>query len=288
MVIWRLSGERTSIWHVPYYFLAYFLFQGVGFGTRRKILRTLLQLIVFMMLILSNVYSGLLTSLLIQPPKLQLMKTFDEVLDSNLKIYSGEYFNHLMQDDLKYQAANDRGQIYLGGRADENLYDDVIVARCDNAMAIMSEDDNSKHYYIVNEKSFPYYVQLDARYVNPFIRQWQTLMDRCFEAGLTKVWKRQTKDFEKLASNGSHDYLVLSDIYIVLGLLFIGYGLGLFVLLLEIFYHDFIAPMLMRRKLLSAEESQNPVKIKNSWFKIKLKKRRVKHRVIMVKPFEIV
>lgn len=74
-------------------------------------LKVLLQLLIFSLFIFSNGYQSLVSSFMLNPLEEKLLKTIDELLDSELNIEYDFIFEATRECDPKYQKALKMGRI---------------------------------------------------------------------------------------------------------------------------------------------------------------------------------
>lgn len=245
-----------------------------------------------MLFILGNAYQGLITSFMIAQPEPSKLNSFDELLSSDSKIIVSQYFHSLMKNEEKYQKANFDGKIIRSTKTlafqDFAKLNQAIVMDCEVAQYVISKG-FAPNLYIINDKVMPYYEQLQASYLNKFLKRWQLVMDWCFEAGLPQAWEKmdnQEKIFKE-SDDGLEDILKLQDIDVAFYALLIGCVIGFVVLLWEIFFHDCIQPFLKRRKekneeIKSKMEDLSLKEIQRR--KFKFLKRKLNVRKIQVQP----
>lgn len=289
MILWRLSKENSSMWYIPYFFWAFYHGQSVNLATNRKTLIILLQTLVFCLIFLGSVFQGVVTSVMIEQPKQPKFASFEELIESGQKIYVGSHLNILMRDDSRYQQGILSGQIIVGiddSKTYDQLYEEnaALATTCEGAKMIGNLIKNK--FYVINKEYFPSFIELDASYANPFLKQWQNLLDRSFEAGLVNVWSQLWRNYFKTKKNIKEEpltILTLKDLSLLFIILFISYILGGLILLCEIFHHDFFVPYLLRRRL-NGEITPHGSKLSRTLFNVKRRKVLKVNRVIIVKP----
>lgn len=105
-----------------------FIGQGAEFPRQKRwILAILLQLIIFMIFILSNAYEGVVTSFMIQPIQENRLGTVNQLTESNYEIMTDEEFAFKVRNDEKFQAIKQR--INTSGNSLNTQYDDEIIRR---------------------------------------------------------------------------------------------------------------------------------------------------------------
>lgn len=88
VLVWRFYrnfGASDSHWTLAFGIFAFFIGQGINFREQnRLVLVILVQLIVFMIFVLSNGYQGVITSFLIEPSHEPRVKSYEEIFDGKL------------------------------------------------------------------------------------------------------------------------------------------------------------------------------------------------------------
>ncbi|CAG9811583.1 unnamed protein product [Chironomus riparius] len=243
--VWKLfrgHGAVESPWIFVYGMFVYFIGQGIDFSRRnRTVLTVLIQLIILMIFVLSNAYEGVITSFMIQPPFENRLKTVDDFIKSDFYILTDETFAMKSKDDEKLAKISSR----LNFSHNELYYDDIKEARlaivrfCDVLEmdyydAFEDGERISDSYYILPEKLFTYYIELDASFANPFLQRFQYYMDLCFQAGLPHIWKIfADKEHYGNQQTTDREILELRDLKIMFGILLGGCGLAGVVLFIE-------------------------------------------------------
>jgi hypothetical protein len=255
-VFWmfRHQGAVDSPQLLIYGIFVMFIGQGFKFSRKNRLVQAvLLQLIIFMVFILSNGYQGVITSFMIQPFHETRMTTIKELLESDYEILTDTAFAFTVRDNEDFEAIKSRMNTSGASIRDDKLDDLIINKRyvlirvCDIAeMYLTSQLENHKkisdYFYLMPEIIQPYYVQLEASFLNPFLERFQYFMDLSFQAGLMHIWKvmSQQKYYEpkKHKMDDEVGYLKFKDLKQVFVLLGIGYILSAVVLLLEISFYD--------------------------------------------------
>lgn len=184
--------------------------------------------------------------------------TFDELLDSDqpYNFFFAPSIDILMNSSLKYRKA--RGNNFYSYnttilKAARQKY--LIGLLCKNIEN--SQLRNPSYYanhYLLPEKLLTYLRQVDVNYADPFLSKLQIRMNQVFEAGLPRIWRDwQNLEFraKRLKENEETPQpLALKDVKQIFLYLIVGHCASLLILLLEIFYHDFIRHFSMRRFLI--------------------------------------
>lgn len=204
-----------------------------------------------MLLVLGQGYQGVVTSFMTDKYHYNKLKTFSELMQSNYKLLVGGHFENLLSDNEEYKLAEAAGKVVKSlENTDIDNYEElagqnlVLFMTCDHAEYYMSDASVTKYYYMLEEKLFSYYTELDAGIRNPFIRRIQDIMNRCFEAGLQQIWKVFLNITKSVHSyDDDFEVLGLEEIYPIFIFLLIGHSLALIAFLFEIFYHDFVSKL---------------------------------------------
>lgn len=219
-----------------------------------------------MLMILGNAYQGLITSFMIAEDEPLKYETFDELLESNIKIIVGPLFDQKMQAFSKYVQIRNSGRVKVLGSNESlflNLADlhsskTAVVMECDLVESYVTSGIAS-NFYKLNEKLFPRFVRLQTIFLSKFLSQWQLLMDWSFEANLPKAWESfeySQKIFKESFEENYENILRIDEFFVVFCVLIFGLLLSGFALICEIFWHDFVSPYLrMKRDQKQKEEN---------------------------------
>lgn len=258
MTVWKIFQGRGAVdthWIVGAGITATFINQSVNFSNRNHaVLNVLFHLIVFLIFVLSNAYEGSITSFMIQPPKDHRLDTFDQILTSGYEIMTDEVFADIVKSSQEFMAVKSRindtlrsfGRTF-GTEAKRQHF--VFVLKCDQAeyklqQEFESGEKVSDYYYLLSERIMKNFIRLEASYMNPFIDRIQYYMDLSFQAGLTQIWKTLTsRDVlinQYIPAAVEQQLLDFNSIKTVFGILIFGLGMSFIVLLVEIFFHNFL------------------------------------------------
>lgn len=254
-VVWRLFKGRGAIDNVWTFFagiFAFFLGQSISFRRNHFILTTMLQIIIFAMIILSCLYQGELSANMIEPPTHRKLSTFDELYESDYKLLMSEYGNFMMSKFDNYEKIQPR--INTSGK---NLYDAnfkilanekyALVMQCYLAEFSFEHSNAKKFYYLLDHQILKHFVRLEASYINPYLDRLQELMDWSFEAGLQQAWKVTFNlNIYKPQSTEVETFLKLGDFGQVFCILGIGLLAATLVYIIEILHHNFGENLYMR------------------------------------------
>lgn len=227
---------------------------------------------------------------MLQPVYEKPLKTIDELFQSNLK-FERKYFNTFFNKENQ-----DHQKIIQDDRiidVDLSPYDEVWTAQiienkialnqpCDHFKNTINEFGDGKSYlgiYQIPEVAYIYPENLYVAPFHPFLDNFQNLMDLSFEAGLPSAWKRFYFEFirnfysdlktkEKLGDKITLDFVDIGPFFLIL---IFGYMAAVLVILMEIFYHDFIVKLEIKFSI---------------WKFLKIFKRKIFVRKIKVRRFE--
>ncbi|CAG9805187.1 unnamed protein product [Chironomus riparius] len=254
-LIFRGHGAVDSPWLLGYGMFVMFIGQGVDFSHKNRLVLTiLLQLIIVMVWILSNAYEGVITSFMIKPIHENRLETFDDLFASDFEIITDQVFGRAIKTSMAYSMLKHR--LNLSGNQIRNELNDELqrqhyafIMNCDLTDILINVVFGtgkrvSDSYYLLPQKFFMHYEQLEASYLNPFIERLQYYMDLSFQAGLMHIWRiftPETRVFE-----GTHPstqkliYLKLKDLAIVFYILIVGCVISTVLFFIEIFFHDIL------------------------------------------------
>lgn len=261
VAIWKLfrgHGAVESPWMFVYGMFVYFIGQGVDFSRRNRLVLTILvQLIILMIFVLSNAYEGVITSFMIQPAHENRLKTLDDFLKSNITFLTHEDFAIRLKDDERFTAIKSRMNFsFLTITFDEFKASRMAMVRFCEVLederydVLKSGERVADLFYMLPEKLFTYYIELDASFSNPFLQRFQYYMDLCFQAGLPQIWKVMAdKNYLDVPLAIDSDILVLKDLEVIFYILMAGCGLSGAVLLAEILFYGFIQNLDIREIL---------------------------------------
>lgn len=227
-------------------------------------MKTLLQILIITIFIISNGYQGLVTSFMLQPVERKWLKSVDDFLNSDIKVHKDFYDEILgMMDSERFREAlpiDRKGEIECSIRGDHVgvLCGDVNVAylsQCKFYRNMIEYFGDGKSYYRmyqIHEVLFTERITLFVPDSHPLKDKFQYLMDISFEAGLPIAWERfyfeNLKVYlfdEKKQRNLERDQIL--DFYTILPFFLIlafGFIMAIFAFFCEIFYHDFFKPLL--------------------------------------------
>lgn len=197
---------------------------------------------------------------MMEPVQVKKVKNFEELIASdyniwiNLNLFDRDVWPMLDYYNLPHDRFHDANKDF----SNPGLYETAFFFQCEGLTLFMKFGDifsdlAESEYYRLNLNINPGFLEFEAGIMNPFIERIQLIMNRCFEAGLPTIWYtmyyvemsrmlQSSEIFKDIyhQSNEVSDFLEISQILPIFGILSIGYFLASFVFLFEIFYHDFL------------------------------------------------
>lgn len=252
-------------------------------------MKILLQILIVTFWIFSNGYQSIVTSFMLNPARIDHLKSVEEVLDSETKIPLKSIFEEIHEDNPKYQKAVKDGRVveheflYYGKEKKEVANIDYCEVNKDR---IEYEGDGKswRGYYLIPEVVYSTFNDLYVKPFHPFIEKLQEIMDRTFEAGMHQEWTRRfytvhnaikyDGNFKRPVRIEEKKNLDFEDIVPFCLILAFGFVSSLLSLVFEIFYCDFVSE-------LSREYFERKF---GRFFKRKRKVKKSKVKIIQVKP----
>lgn len=187
-----------------------------------------------------------------EPMEISTFKSLDELLDSDYKMFVGDYYPDINMGNVKYQKAVNRGKIITALEQKSSEIEDSVLLPCSNIIISLQFLYHMDIYYILPERFKVSYLALQTGSMNPFQRKLQRLMDLSVDAGLPKAWRifydinvrraiHDNPKVKKFAPIESKSVLDFSQILPICVILLIGHGIALLTFLHEIFHHDFLS-----------------------------------------------
>lgn len=267
VAIWRIFQDRGAVdshWKLAAGIFIMFVGQGANFSRQNRfVLAVLLNVICLSILVLKINYESLIASCAIDPIDENRLQTVQDLLASNFEITANKAFVNVFKNTSEYGILSSRISIsnepMTSTKSTLMIQQKFVFIRlCSTAEFVLTHrlpkgKIVSDFYYILPEELIPQFVRLEASYMNPFIERFQYYIDLSFQAGLPHIWKVFTHQSysksKKFQPESEADILKLKDLltlFVVIGILF---ALAALMLLLEIFYHDCIRLLNLRRRL---------------------------------------
>jgi hypothetical protein len=292
-IVWRLfksHGAVESHWYFLFGIYSQFVDGSVSFSNKnRLILKIMIQIFVFTIFVLANIYQGVVTSFATEPIEVEHpVETLDDLFRTVDKFLVPKILFDFLSRDPNYK--NFTYKMEVSGHAiPTELYkffvkkNYAIDLECSEAKARMSQKYSRKKVYIMKEKMFSFYRYLEGNYVNPFMDRFQLYMDRAFEGGLTQHWINMfefiTKKNQLTIIEERDEMLRFDDVIPLFIILPIGYGIAVIIFLLEIFHHDFVRRFPWKFYKQRVRNRFNSL----AWKKMKVRKQKYKVRRIQVR-----
>lgn len=264
-IAWKLLNltsniEGNSSSYYVFGFIANFLGQSVPFREHRTSQKIILQLTIVLTFILGTLYQSLIISSITASPARTKITKIDELIIGDYSFQIDKSFVLLLNNSECVQRMSPK----IVGNADLSV--DIkkvkqlssqkiaIIATCSTIDFFLNEnhDDGSKpkermkYYYMLDEPFNSFYMKLLTSPYSWFHKRFQEFSLVVFESGIKKASTetnpvKDPQKFEETNVYKSADYfLVLNDIAPVFYILGFGLALSTFVLLMEIFWHDFL------------------------------------------------
>lgn len=256
-------------------------------------MKILLQILIFAIFIISNGYQSFVTSFMLDSVRQPLLKTIDDLLDSDLKILYSWSFEYMQENNPKFQKMMAENRF---SSPDINDWHKDAVAmnlaywdRCEdvkNQIDLLGDGKSYLGQYLINEYIDSIPVDLYTRPFHPYLAEFQQIMDRTFEAGLPVAWNRWY--YGKVLGYGENrqkneakkemlDFETIAPFCLILA---IGYISAFIALSFEIFYHDFVSELskeYFKKKFKSLFDRELKTKRTNE-------KKKVRVKIIQVQP----
>lgn len=244
-----------------------------------------------MLLVLGEAYQGMVTSFMTEKFTYHKFKTFDEVMQSDHKMLVGSHFDVLMHDNENYKSAMAAGRVEI--LIESEMFVDfqklaaenyALVFTCDYSKYYIGQLVVARNYYMMDVQLFSFFKFFDAGVMNPFIDRLQNIMNRCYEAGLPQIWDVYFNIKNRVESTAVFfEVLGFQEVLPIFVILLFGNLLAIFVLILEIFYHDFLSQILLAVSWRRLNHKTVKLNNKNNIKRKKLRVRKIRVRPIIVK-----
>lgn len=195
---------------------------------------------------------------MLEPVKVPLLKTNDELFDSSYKIYWFPKFQVVFGNNPKYRKAMKDRRVdmfeMLYYKFEEHLVDTqtAYAQSCEHRKYLTENVGDGKSYkeiYHIPEVAFIWDADTYVGHYHPLLEKFQEIMDLSFQAGLIGEWKRlaietrnihlNLKRTEEEKSNSTIlDFKAIAPFFLILAF---GFSAALIALLFEIFRQDFVS-----------------------------------------------
>lgn len=220
---------------------------------------------------------------MLKPIELKLLKTLDELFESDIRINYDLEMNYIDEENEKFKKAIEEGRVgnFLTVFKNSSIRKFIAERKtayfdfCSFNRYVMNYGDGKtfQGIYVIPEVVATIHYNFMVAPLSPYFDKFQSIMNICFEAGLHKAWRIFYEiDFLlqniKISRNidqrkNTLDFKTIFPFFAILG---IGFGISLLVLFCEIFYHDFLLNLskdyfmrILRRKI----TGKKVTKIKN-------------------------
>lgn len=194
---------------------------------------------------------------MLQPLQHKLLKTVDELFDSDVKIIENDFIHAIHIDNPKYQNALKNGRVVSFDLILDNFYEhyskeNMATVQFCKEFKDLIEKEKIQGFYQITEVAYSLRHNLIILPFHPFIDKIQELMDFSFEAGLPKAWENFYNELYKFPSNFSNErkniekktFLDFDSILPFFLILAFGFSISLFALFCEIYYYNFAAHLI--------------------------------------------
>lgn len=209
---------------------------------------------------------------MLQPIQQKLLKSINELFDSEVKIEFFRDFNNLQKENPKYQKAFAQGRVITLETSfeDDSVWTSEYIKNnfaslqpCEHFKNLIKHQIDGKSWrglYLIPEVAYTEVENFFTAPFHPYIEKFQELMDRSLEAGLPIAWEQFHYEFinklyppeitvKEIKQTKILNFDTIAPFF---SILVFGFSIALFALLCEVFYHDFLAELsgeLLRREL---------------------------------------
>lgn len=226
-------------------------------------MKVLLQILILAIFVISSGYQSIVTSFMLEPVRVPLLKTLNGLFDSDLNLEHSWSFEYFQESNPKYQKAKGEGRILINklktkfSKAAELKY--AFQVQCEKYKKFIERTGDGKimnmyhGLYLIPEPFDSMAVDLYTKPFHPYLDQFQQIMDRTFEAGLPVIWNEWYylnifgySGAQTIRLNGervkkySLDFDLIAPFFLIL---VVGFIAAFIALSFEIFYHDFVSEL---------------------------------------------
>lgn len=249
--------SNSSPWRFLYVIFGFFLSQSPEIQEQSCRIKFLYKILIVGILILSSIYNSIITSSMIMGRDGEKYSTFDELFDDHkLNFTSTETFYLYIKETDVYQKIKNR--LHIDNVIPTTIFEikqqinsSILIRKCDLLENLMFQANFTflaNDYYILPEQmcKAPNFLYMSTK--NPLRDTFQHLIDRIFTSGIIQhwtllhAWSKGDKRYQKEDYENEHEvyYLKMEDLTEVFYILFGGWIIAVFALLIEIFWHDFL------------------------------------------------
>jgi hypothetical protein len=230
-------------------FATYGTFLGQGSNLFMKCQRKNLyfQHFIFFAFFLGSIYQSLIISFIFLDRDVQTIKSFQDLKESELLIYTDKYFKFLLEmDETSKNIWKRLNEVeFITYEFVDNLNEtSTLVINCEIVDTILNNNLRAAlNFFKLNQPIYSYYNPFFTRESNPFANRIQEYVFRFFESGLLNQYKIffdriskteniQVKAYLESVSN-QQNFLNFNDLFKTTIILLIGYSIATFVFALE-------------------------------------------------------
>ena len=226
-------------------------------------LKIMLQIFIFMMIVIANVYQGMVTSILMDQKKFEKVESIEELMSEDYEFYSDALFLKTINESGSNQNIADKIKPlddWLQNSAYIKQFQDVmtanpknvLIALCDLVPELLETQIDAKTkgrdvYYELQQKMFVYYENILLIRRNLFHERLNEMSLRIHETGIKQHWLVMMGKYEKphLKINNDATMLSMEQMKPIFKSYFYGLILASFVFLFDFFKNSL--RMLYRR-----------------------------------------
>ncbi|CAG9797830.1 unnamed protein product [Chironomus riparius] len=212
--VWQLSTSKcdrklSGLLHFIIDLASVFLQQSIKIRNGRLVVKLMLQIFIFMMIVLGNVYQGVITSILMDIRKYNELTSMQELISTDFEFYGDQLLLQIMNEsDSIWNTAKKTNtlKIWLQNldyikqfqklmTVDPN---NILIVGCDTVDQLLETqiDEWTKGYdvyYQFHQKILSYYEHILLTRRSPFYEKLGTLSLRIHESGIKQYWNMQAE-----------------------------------------------------------------------------------------------
>lgn len=121
-----------------------------------------------------------------EPPAEHSIHSASHLFLSDYNFSVGVFADKYISDIPEYQQAKADGKVLIVFNESSNIENSVLIFRCDYVEGVFQQDQTGK--YLVPFRLISFYEVFEMGYSNPYMRDFQELMDQAVTAGLPRAW----------------------------------------------------------------------------------------------------
>lgn len=262
VVVWNIfkafpSGPISSTSHITLRIISGFFGQPVLYRHSRWFHALVIQIFIFVMMFLGNVYQSRIISVLMMTRNGTKISTVNEMINGNYNFYADYLFYTITTTpemnftfEEKYQRYSGKFEdIDFGATAENNS---VLITRCDRAGDLFYTKHFAFHhahpdefYFILPEKIIVLNENLLTSRFSPFTKRLEEMSLKVFESGIRQYWSKLLYNLTdgcdlRIKSIVNEDYLLkMNDLKYTFYVLGFGMFAASIAFLLEVFWSKF-------------------------------------------------